>query len=312
MINGVSLVSPPQKISPKRFQSLVDVNANWVALIPFGFSRKGEPEVSFNHSRQWWGERTDGTKELAKCSRDYGLKVMLKPHVWIMGQGWPGEYDLQSEDDWEIWERTYREYIMTYAHLADSIAADLFCIGTEFRFAGVKREKFWRELAREVRTVYKGEITYASNWDNFEQIKFWDELDYIGVDAYFPLTDSLSPSVREIEQGWSDIKQQLRSSGAKYDKPILFTEYGYQSLKGAAGKHWEVDKSQASIDMDVQANAYEALFNVFWEEKWFAGGFLWKWHLKDDFGGPLNPNFTPQGKAAEKVIRNQFSTSSSQ
>ncbi len=310
VINGVSLVSPPREIEPETFRSLNDLNASWVALIPFGFSREGEPTVYFDHGRQWWGERSDGTCELIRCAQKYNLKVLVKPHIWVRGQGWPGEYDLETEEDWLTWERTYRDYILNHARISDSLQADMFCIGTEFRIGAVKREAFWRKLITEVRDIYDGPVTYASNWDNYQNVKFWDQLDYIGVDAYFPVTDSPEPSMSELEQGWQEEMGRLEKFSKKYKKPILFTEYGYQSLKGAAGKHWEIDKSHHYIDMEVQANAYQALFNVFWDQKWFAGGFFWKWHLREDVGGPGNPNFTPQGKLAEEVIRQHFASTS--
>lgn len=305
-INGVSLVSPPQKVSPSLFGGVEKTYANWVALIPFGFSRKGQPNVSYDHERQWWGERSDGTCELIKCSQDYDLKVLLKPHVWVMGQGWPGEYDLTTEEDWQVWEQGYRKYILNYARIADSMKVDMFCVGTEFRIAGVKREAFWRKLIQEVRQVYQGPLTYASNWDNYDKIQFWDELDYIGIDAYFPVSEEPAPTVAELEAGWQPIKKELERFSKQVDRPMLFTEYGYQSLMGTAGKHWEIDKGSDAINMQAQADAYQALYNVFWDESWFAGGFLWKWHLRKDYGGPANGAFTPQGKTAESVIKSHF------
>ncbi len=288
------------------FGGVEKTNANWVALIPFGFSREGQPEVYFDHERQWWGERSDGTCELIKCSRDYNLKVLLKPHIWVRGQGWPGEFDLNSEEDWKVWEQGYREYILNYAHIADSMEVDMFCVGTEFRIAGVKREAFWRSLIKEVKQIYKGPLTYASNWDNYDKIKFWDELDYIGIDAYFPVTEEAAPSIPDLESGWNPIRNQLERFSKQKNRPILFTEYGYQSLTGTAGKHWEIDKGSDAINMQAQADAYQALYNVFWDEPWFAGGFLWKWHLRKNYGGPANGAFTPQGKTAEGVIRSHF------
>ena len=288
------------------FGAVAKTNANWVALIPFGFSREGQPEVYFDHERQWWGERSDGTLELIRCSKDYNLKVLLKPHVWVRGQGWPGEYDLTSEEDWQVWEQGYRAYMLNYARIADSMKVDMFCVGTEFRIAAVKREAFWRDLIREVKQIYEGPLTYASNWDNYDKIKFWDQLDYIGIDAYFPVSDAPAPSVAELKEGWWPVSQQLERFSEKHDRPILFTEYGYQSLKGTAGKHWEIDKSSEAINMQAQADAYQALYGAFWDETWFAGGFLWKWHLRKDYGGPANGAFTPQGKTAEEVIKNHF------
>lgn len=311
-INGMSLVSPPRQVSPTMFKGVKQTNANWVALIPFGFSRAGEPEVHFDHDRQWWGEKSDGTCELIKCSKNYDLKVLLKPHVWVRGQGWPGEYDLTTEEDWQIWEAGYREYILNYARLADSMQVDMFCVGTEFRIAGVKREAFWRQLIGEVKEVYHGPVTYASNWDNYDKIKFWDDLDYIGIDAYFPVSEEPAPTVLDLVVGWKPLQKQLKSFSEQMERPILFTEYGYQSLTGTAGKHWEIDKGSEAINMQAQADAYQALYQVFWDQPWFAGGFLWKWHLRDDYGGPANGAFTPQGKTAEKVIKSHFGSYLSQ
>jgi len=37
-----------------------------------------------------------------------------------------------------------------------------------------------------------------------EKITFWDELDYIGIQAYFPLVDNKYPTAEEISKGWND------------------------------------------------------------------------------------------------------------
>ena len=33
-----------------------------------------------------------------KKAQELGLKTMLKPHVWVIEQGWPGEFDLESNE----------------------------------------------------------------------------------------------------------------------------------------------------------------------------------------------------------------------
>ena len=54
------------------------------------------------------------------------------------------------------------------------------------------------------RAVYKGKLTYAANWDGeFEEVAFWDALDVIGVQAYFPLTEERVPSVTKLTQAWA-------------------------------------------------------------------------------------------------------------
>lgn len=304
-INGVCLVNPPNPVKLSTIESVKRVKANWVAIIPYSFSRQNEPEVHFNKQRQWWGEKVDGTKELIKMANNCKLEVMLKPHVWLVG-GFIGDFDLLSEDDWKKWEESYENYIMTFAKVSEELQVPMLCIGTEIKRAAVKREQFWRELIGKIKSVYGGELTYAANWDNYKEVKFWDALDYIGVDAYFPLTQEVNPKIEDIDNGWVTIKADLNNLSAKYNKPILFTEYGYQSLNGAAGNHWEVTKSHDNLNHEIQSMAYESLYCAFWDESWVAGGFLWKWHLKPDAGGLDNIKFTPQGKPVEEVIKKWY------
>ena len=301
-ITGASQVNPPREITAAKMAEVKRVNAGWVALIPYAFSRDGEPQVSFDHSRQWWGEHTDGNCTLIQYAKDHGLKVMVKPHVWDRGAGWVGDFNLESEEKWKVWETDYTKYILNHAIKADSMGVELFCIGTEYRIPARERPAFWRSLIKQVREVYKGKITYASNWDNFENIIWWDDVDYIGIDAYFPLAEGSHPGLSEIMKGWDPIKQQLSLFSEKWGKPILFTEYGFQSANGAAGSHWEVDKSESSVNPQLQADAYEATFQALENEAWWAGGFFWKWHFTSRYGRWRGTEWTPQNKPAEEVI----------
>ena len=301
-ITGASQVNPPREITAAKMAEVKRVNAGWVALIPYAFSRDGEPQVSFDHSRQWWGEHTDGNCTLIQYAKDHGLKVMVKPHVWARGAGWVGDFNLDSEEKWKVWETDYTKYILNHAIKADSMGVELFCIGTEYRIPARERPAFWRSLIKQVREVYKGKITYASNWDNFENIIWWDDVDYIGIDAYFPLAEGSHPGLSEIMKGWDPIKQQLSLFSEKWGKPILFTEYGFQSANGAAGSHWEVDKSESSVNPQLQADAYEATFQALENEAWWAGGFFWKWHFTSRYGRWRGTEWTPQNKPAEEVI----------
>ena len=301
-IYGACVVNPPQPIDATTFSSIKQVNAEWVAVIPYGFSRAGQPDVSYDHSRQWWGERTNGNCMMIQHAKKNGLKVMCKPHIWVLGQGWAGDFDLDTEEEWRTWEEGYTKYILNHAHKADSMGVELFCIGTEYRVPARERPDFWRGLVKKVREVYAGKVTYASNWDNFTNIQWWDAVDYIGIDAYFPLAEGDHPDLGTIKSGWQPIKNELAAFSSKWDKPILFTEYGFQSIDGATGNHWDVDKSLVSSNPKLQAEAYEATFQVFEHEPWFVGGFFWKWHFTMRSADRYEKEWTPQNKPAAEVI----------
>lgn len=311
-INGVSLVAPRDSTDYASLVSLREFGVDWVAVIPFAFSRPDQPDVTFDHERQWWGERTHGVFQAIQQARNHGLKVMIKPHVWVRGDGWPGEFTLQGDIPWKQWENDYEKYILAYAAIAQKSKADLFCIGTEYRLAVRARPEFWSQLIAKVRDVYSGPLTYAANWDNYEQVSFWSELDYIGIDAYFPLSENARPDVNELTLSWKSIKEHLASYGEKYERQILFTEFGYRSTEYAADGHWKHQLEELAVDHQAQVNGYEALLGSFWNEPWIAGGFLWKWHMsvpeRADF---MDKAYSPQEKPALDIIRKHYSTSRS-
>lgn len=306
-INGVSYVGTRHVTGPDSFIPIKSVHANWVAITPYAFARAGEPSVSFNNRRQWWGERRDGVISTINNAKSHGLKVMLKPHVWVRGQGWAGDFDLETEEDWKIWEQDYADYILSYSRIADSLGVEMIAVGTEYRKAVVKRPQFWTDLISEIRAFYDGKITYAANWDNYENVVFWDKVDFIGVDAYFPVSEEKVPTSEQVKEGWQGLKTELSGFSKKHSKPILFTEFGFRSVDFTADGHWKRDLDQMSPNFEAQVNAYQGIFESVWDENWFAGGFLWKWFPRHEQAGGKNDNrFTPQNKPAEETIRQWF------
>lgn len=306
--DGISFTSPPSEFPSTDFQYISDMKTGWIALIPYAFTPSGSPNVNFDSNWQWWGESTEGTNTLCDYSQEYGLSIMIKPHIWISGS-WIGDFELATEEEYQIWEENYRSYIMTFAEIAEEQGVDVFCIGTEVKKVAVQRPQFWRDLAAEVRAVYSGKITYAANWDNYQNVTFWDDLDFIGIDAYFPLVEAATPSVEELKEAWLPLKEDLKNFSIQEQRSITFTEYGYMSLDFTAWQNWENEGNQNNLGVNMQAqyNSYQAFFETLWNEDWFGGGFLWKWfHDHPSAGGLDNKDYTPQNKPAAELIESYF------
>jgi len=45
----------------------------------------------------------------------------------------------------------------------------------------------WKKLIQNIRKIYSGQLTYAANFDNYQNIAFWEDLDVMGINAYFKL-----------------------------------------------------------------------------------------------------------------------------
>jgi hypothetical protein len=305
-MEGVSFVAPRDSILDSCYLPVRQINAEWVSLMPYGFVREGSSDFVYGHNNEWkwWGESPRGVAHCVEMAHKNGLKVMLKPHMWVGHGTFTGHFDLETEEEWQIFEKQYGNYLLDFARIADSTGVDLYCIATEMQTSVKKRPKFWSEIIREIKKIYKGPLTYAENWDSYQQVPFWDELDYIGVDAYFPLSEQRSPSVEELRKGWKQHLKELGKFATIHRKPILFTEFGYLSTDYATRRPWETDRSQPENEQ-LQATAYRVLFEEVWNKDWMAGGFVWKWfpNLKPD--SKARDPYSPQNKPAALVL-NEF------
>ncbi|PWH83490.1 glycoside hydrolase [Algibacter marinivivus] len=307
-INGVSFVASGKAINQTDVKPVVNVNANYAAIMPFGFIRNlNDPEINHNTDRQWFGETRAGAKQYIGELRKRGVKIMIKPQIWVWHGEFTGFIEMKNEADWKTLEASYTSFILEYADLANEVKAELFCIGTELEKFIENRPEYWSNLIEKIKAKYKGKLTYAANWDEFKRTPFWTKLDYIGVDAYFPVSDKKTPSVVDCLEGWKKHKAVIYNMSQKYQKPILFTEYGYRSVDFSGKAPWVSDRSMNQVNLEAQTNTTQALFETFWKEEWFAGGFIWKWfHEHDKVGGEDNSRFTPQNKPVEALLRKQY------
>lgn len=307
-INGVSFVASRDSLEQKNVESLLMANASYAAIMPFGFIKNLEhPEVVYNQDRQWFGETKVGAKQYVNLLHKNDIKVMLKPQIWVWRGEFTGLLKMASEADWLELEISYKKFIIEFAKVAEAENVELFCIGTELEKFIEHRPEYWRNLIAEVRKVYSGKLTYAANWDEYKHVPFWDALDYIGVDAYFPISENKTPSVEDAIKGWQRWKSELKTFSENENKKILFTEYGYRSVDYSGKEPWKSDREMNSINFEAQSNLLEGLYKSVWAEDWFAGGFLWKWFIAhENVGGESDSQFTPQNKPAEEIIGENY------
>lgn len=304
-MNGVSYVAMNYGVDSSNFNSVVNVNANWVAITPFGFIPSSSSKVEYNSSFQWYGETINGTKEYILAAKQKGLKVLMKPHLWIWGT-WVGDLNFSSQTEWNNFDSSYTAYILDFAKLADSLNVESFCIGVELKKIVQNKPQIFIDLIDTIKSVYSGELTYAANWDNYKNVTFWDKLDYIGIDAYFPVSNNQTPSVQSCFEGWDVSFTEIKNLSNSTGKQVCFTEYGYRNIDYTGLEPWD-DNSNSTFNTEAQNNAYQALYCKFWNESWFKGGFLWKWYpIHSSAGGESNNRFTPQNKPAEEIIKSTY------
>ena len=298
-------------VSPADLESLLVDNVEWIALGPFGWQDGlRSPTVHMNTEMGFWGERDAGIIQIANVAHARGMHVLLKPQLWLRHgnrDGWLDAIDPGSPDGWAEWFGAYDAFILHYAALAETCGIEVFCVGAELHTAVTQHPEAWRALIDRVRSIYHGRLTYAANWhEEVSDVSFWDALDFIGVQAYYPLADGPNPSVEAMMHAWKPVCASLEALSGRYKKPVLFTEVGWKSTADGAVRPWEwteFGSGNTAPSLDLQADAYEAFFRSVWPEPWFAGAYFWKWYTERGHNpGMQNVDFTPQRKPAEAVL----------
>jgi hypothetical protein len=214
-------------------------------------------------------------------ARERQMSVMLIPHIGYWGSKflWRGEINFQSTEEWNRFFTDYEDWIVQMAKIADDHGVAIFCVGLEFSYAQ-KYDERWRRVIASVRKVYHGKLTYGGNWDSFQEVTFWDALDYIGVLAYFPLTKAPNPSEAEIAAAWDKRCTELaRFSKQNGGKQFVFTEIGYNESARAAAEPWGF-KTGGENAAKIQQRCIDVALSLPERCPVLAGMYWWKWFPK--------------------------------
>ncbi len=267
---GIEWQSPAMESSLDELKAL---GVNAISIHPYA-------RIENDGRLRWPGSDHDRhIRQPLRWARDRGISVMLIPHIAYWGTQWlwRGEIDFKTKAEWDAFFAEYRRWIVEMAVIAEEEKAPLFCVGLEYTHAQ-KFEEDWRAIIAAVRAVYHGRITYGANWNEFEQVPWWDAVDYLGVLAYFPLTKTKNPSQAELDRAWAERMEILRRfSKQQGNKKFVFVEIGYNENARAAAEPWSF-KTGGPHAEEVQARCVEAALRTADRSRdVLAGMFWWKW-----------------------------------
>ncbi len=252
---------------------LRDLGVEWVSIHPYAGVRQ---DGTIRHSP---AAETGYLSRAVEIASDAGIKLFWKPHLAYWGSfGWRGDIEFgENNAAWRRFFDGYREFIVDQARFAEAAGAELFAVGVEYDKT-TSRESEWRTLIRAVREVYSGEITYAANWDQVEAVPFWDALDWIGVHAYFPLSERTDPDRDALWHGWDAPLAKLRAlSAAHGGKRVVFAEIGYNLSRQAAERPWSNRFEDSQANRALRLRLIEVALERVEAEPVVGGMFWWKW-----------------------------------
>ncbi len=276
---------------------IFEVNGSKVEWKVAGYNRSTAKIVGFDKGKMRYGGTVsdESVVNYLAMLKGRGYKIMFYPMIFldIEGKSWRGEMNgtWDQVEKFFIKPGGYNNFILHYAELVKDYV-DAFVIGSELEGItsiyreqnGVREFLVARELgdlAYKVRAVFYEadkqhvKITYAANWSEYHSKEGWyhldklwmcDAIDFIGIDAYFPATDTCDSSIdyHQIKEGYKkgDTYEYYYENGArKYcdpkfalknieywwknrhlnpdgqdsgwipeSKPIWLTEFGFSSL----------------------------------------------------------------------------------
>ena len=292
---GDTIQANKMTISPRVEQKYLFKNDSWSVR---EYTRKNTRKVSkaANGQDNWGGTPSDRSIANLVMELDKrGYNVTLYPMLFIdvIWQPWRGDVVAKNDDEIDAFFREYNKFVMFYANFKynDFVLKDhikTFIIGSELmsltnRKRGVDNLISLAARAREA-LGNDVKITYAANWDEYHHDTstgnryidaLWADknIDFVGIDAYFPLTDDMPQSsvtqdvltkgwesgvnydyeitearriplkpemaIKNVEYWWKNEHYNPDNSKTEWKpkmKPIVFTEYGFYATDGTANE----------------------------------------------------------------------------
>jgi hypothetical protein len=167
------------------------------------------------------------------------LAPQLTPAHWAL----PGRIQYSDPGRYiEARQKAYQEWaeVVSFAHHDQQLKA--------INYRRELLRQYWIDLITQSRVFYSGRLSFAANFDNYHEIGFWDDLDLMGINAYFLLRYDQPPNTTQarrfasLRQGWQDVFDQIDAFKAEQDLqqlPILFTELGYTYHRNSTLAPWE-------------------------------------------------------------------------
>lgn len=251
---------------------LKELGVNWITIHPYARIRSDGSVIMWERAyrdTKWL------TRPIAEAHK-LGLKIAIKPHLAYWGSPfpWRGDISFETPEQWQRFFSTYKRWVVEVAAICKN--ADAFIVGTELDKT-THFEAQWRDIIAGVRQETTATLTYAANWPDYQRVKFWDALDLIGIQAYFPLVDhDRLPEQGELDRAWAGILADLAKYARGQNRKVVFAELGYDRSSGAARKPWRHESGGPHAE-ETQRRCLAAALRAIRRDDTVVGAFLWKW-----------------------------------
>ncbi len=303
-VQGVTLVDWTangygRRSADRAIEAIASVGATDLAIVVTAYQQDHRSNEITGDSR-----RTPAPSAVIQAltkAQSLGLEVAIKPHVDLEDGSWRGHI---SPSRPAAWFASYARFLLSWARMAESVGSRRFFVGTELA-STLHHTALWRQTISQVKSVFSGELVYAASWDEAFKVPFWEDLDVVGVDFYFPVAARRDAGRLEILANWQPWLDRLGALHTRTRQHIILTEIGYRSVDGA-GMHPYAFDGTGRLDLTEQADLYWAALEATAGIPWLLGMYWWNWPANGS-GGVDDTDFTPAGKPAQVELTRRWS-----
>ncbi len=244
-----------------------------------------------------------------------GLKVYLDPFPWALNTT-DTSSDYHTNEWWTAYEEQWRPIILYYAQIAQDYGVDVLTFGMwPSRWSVSQQEapivdSLAQKLLHDVGQIYTGKIAVEfTPWG--PDLNLYSEGDYLkfNISAFWPyqLSTSKSPTVAGMVANLNTALDGLYDEATgKWGKPILLSQIAASSYDGTVINQpdWQTelyynpDDPNVPIDLQEQADTYEAFLQVFTQRNWIAGVYSFNYN----YWNSLDKAPSIRSKPAEQVV----------
>jgi hypothetical protein len=297
---------------------LKDVGYEWVALAPPWDYQSVDPPVISGENVKVPAWPDEELRKEIRAFKSAGFKVYLQPQVCCTSFNVSG----RSDGWWDAWYIEYENFVRFHAQMAREEGVDAFSVSgmpdslPGARYAPSFAEERWDrifETAKEsgapvgfgYHVLPPGDSPQLL-WPQ-EATAFYDNVDFIALGMWNPVSDEQFPTQDEIDAGYDLVFREIDYNHNVSMKPIVLSQIAYFSEIGASQEKgpeefptWEdpaihVDR----YDAKTQAMIYESLMRHVAERAYIKGGFAFGYYYLD---APLNIDSDIRAKPAEKIF----------
>lgn len=178
------------------------------------------------------------------------LRVLVTPVIELEQVSATPQRRTLAPTDPARWFWSYHRFLLHYARIAEAHHAACYAVGADLPDVLVQDATAWAGLIKDVRKAFKGKLTYAANWESFDKVPFWSDVEEVTLAGLGELW--ASPARAKLEPA---LAQRLRDFSQKQKRAYLLSSVRTVAAPPPSGP----DLRGSTAQLDAARSLYQRL-----------------------------------------------------